>query len=66
RIMIDGRYSFGAPVLTKSCVPTHVLYKNYLADNRNTPFMASIYRVPEEGVKSAVRYERALLKRLAA
>jgi len=66
QIMIDGRYSFGAPVLTKSCVPTHALYKSYLADNRDAPFVASIYRVPEEGVKSAVRYERALLRRLAA
>lgn len=66
RIMIDGRYSFGAPVLTKSGVPTQVLYKSYLADNRNAPFVASIYRVPEDGVKSAVKYERALLRRLAA
>lgn len=64
--MIDGRYSFGAPVLTKSCVPTHVLYKSYLADNRNALFVASIYRVPEDGVKSAVKYERSLLRRPAA
>jgi len=66
RIMIDGRYSFGAPVLTQSCVPTHALYKSYLADNRDAPFVASIYRVPEDGVKSAVKFERALLRRLAA
>lgn len=66
RIMIDGRYSFGAPVLTQSGVPTHALYKSYMADNRNAPFVASIYRVPEDGVKSAVKFERALLRRLAA
>lgn len=66
RIMIDGRYAFGAPALTQFGVPTQVLYKSYLADNRNAPFVASIYRVTEDGVKSAVKFERALLRRLAA
>lgn len=66
RIMIDGRYAFGAPALTQFGVPTHALYKSYLADNRNAPFVASIYRVPEEGVKSAVKFEQSLLRRLAA
>jgi len=65
-IMIDGRYAFGAPALTQFGVPTHALYKSYLADNRDAPFVASIYRVPEDGVKSAVKYERELLRRLAA
>lgn len=65
-VMIDGRYSFGAPVLTKHGVPTGILYKSYMAEKRNIPFVASIYAVSPEGVKDAVKYEKSLLERLAA
>ena len=59
-IIVDPNYSFGSPVLQNSRVPTGILYQTWLAENRNDRTVAKAYRITEDELRAACRFEEYL------
>jgi uncharacterized protein (DUF433 family)/DNA-binding transcriptional MerR regulator len=57
-VMLDPRYAFGEPVVSKSHVPTRVLHEAARNSSRQT--VARWYKVSLEEVDAAVAYEESL------
>ena len=57
-VMLDPRYAFGEPVVSKSHVPTRILHE--AARNSSPQTVARWYRVSVEEVAAAIAYEQSL------
>jgi uncharacterized protein (DUF433 family)/DNA-binding transcriptional MerR regulator len=57
-VMLDPRYAFGEPIVSKSHVPTRVLHE--AARNSSAQTVARWYRVTVEEVAAAIAYEQSL------
>jgi uncharacterized protein (DUF433 family) len=55
-VVLDPRFSFGAPVLVDHNVPTSVLYRAHKAGEPDKT-IASWYEVPERAVRAAIEFE---------
>jgi uncharacterized protein (DUF433 family) len=58
-IVIDPQIGFGAPIVSKSAVPTHILYLAFKAE-RDKEFVANWFNVAEAEVSDAVEFEENL------
>ena len=58
-VVIDPRRTFGAPILDEFGISTGALYLDWKS-NPDTKRIGRIYEIPENLVKSAVRYEEDL------
>ncbi len=57
-VMLDPRYAFGEPVVSRSHVPTRVLHQAARSSSRQT--VARWYKVSLEEVDAAIAYEASL------
>ena len=64
-VLIDPRFSFGAPVVSECHIPTDTLYRNFIAEGRSTAAVARSYRVSESTIWQAVAFEEELAQRSA-
>ena len=65
KVLIDPRFSFGAPVVSECHIPTDTLYRNFIAEGRSTAAVARSYRVSESTIWQAVAFEEELAQRSA-
>jgi uncharacterized protein (DUF433 family) len=56
-VVIDPRLSFGRPVLTRSAVPTEVIFDRFQAGD-SLEDMALDYNVDEKEIEEALRFEQ--------
>lgn len=56
-VVIDPRVSFGRPILTSAAIPTEIIADRFLAGDSPTE-MAKDYRVEEEEIEEAIRFEQ--------
>ncbi len=56
-VVIDPRLSFGRPVLTRSAVPTEVIFDRFQAGD-SLEDMALDYKVDEKEIEEALRFEQ--------
>lgn len=59
-VWINPRVGFGKPVVENSGVSTLIVANQFLANGRDAPLVARLYRVTESGVQDAFRFERRL------
>jgi uncharacterized protein (DUF433 family) len=56
QVVIDPRRSFGAPIVSRECVPTAILAAAHSAE-QSVEFVANWYQVGEQAVRDAVEFE---------
>ncbi len=59
-VLVDPAMNFGKPVSTGAGVSTHVLYRAYLANNKQVDAVSGWYDVDASAVLAAVRFEQGL------
>ncbi len=64
-IIVDPSFAFGSPVLDNSHVPTGILHQTWLAEDRNNSIVAQAYRITEDELRAACRFEEYLSDRYA-
>lgn len=64
-VMIDPKFSFGAPVVSECHIPTDTLYCNFIAEGRSAEAVARSYMVSESTIWQAVAFEEELALRAA-
>jgi uncharacterized protein (DUF433 family) len=61
-VVISPKYSFGAPVTSRTRVPTYVLYDSWKANDEDPVLVAEWYELQPEEVRAAVEFEREFRK----
>lgn len=61
-VVLDPHRAFGAPIDVRSGVRTDVLYRMYLAEDREAEVVAQWYEVALEAVQDAVKFEETWQK----
>lgn len=64
-VMIDPKFSFGAPVVNEYHIPTDTLYRNFIAEGSSAEAVARSYMISENAVWQAVAFEEELAQRSA-
>jgi uncharacterized protein (DUF433 family) len=59
-IVINPKLGFGKPVIENSGVSTLIVAKQYVANGKNATLVARLFKITEEGVQNAFRYEKRL------
>lgn len=59
-VLIDPEISFGEPVVADAFVPTETLNDAYLANDRDRDLVRRMFRVTEEQLDVAIRFQQSL------
>jgi uncharacterized protein (DUF433 family) len=62
-VVVNPSRSFGAPILETSGIKTDVIYKAYLAEDKDVEAVAEWYLIEQDEVRAAIRFEEGWLKR---
>ena len=60
KVVLDPERSFGKPIITTAGITTNALYQSWLAEDKDTRMVASLYEVDTASVDAAVSFEQRI------